>query len=552
MLLVLSLITAGSYAYFIASVNGNNNAFETVILSGDMKLSFSDGESVYLDNAYPTLSVTKIFAISNTGSVDTIYDVYFSEIINNFVDKNDLVYKIEDVTETGLSSVPGCTSLTEKVVPSTVGEESKMISSCPIGKNQTHVYALTISFKDDNTNQDDNKGRKFRSTISVNEYKKYGEAAELISGKDFNDTAKTLAKNSLIEYTNTTLRDYCEANPQMAEDNNMTCDQFIEESINNYSQSDLLIIDDMIVTSSLPNDIETVSVSSANSDYDVRMWVKDRTLYLYSDVGVINFNSDSSEMFRDISGTMNLDLTSFNSSKVTNMSNMFDNSNITGITFGNGFNTSEVTSMKYMFNNTNYITSLDLSCFNTSSVSNMTYMFANMGSLQSINLGNSFNTSAVNDMSYMFYKDNSLTVLDLGENFDTSNVTTFYYTFFGMSKLTDINLGNKFDTSKVTLTKYMFGNDTSLTTIDFGPLLSFENLKTMSYMFSNCTNLTTIYTPAGVDGSGVRDKTSVFEKDSKLVGGAGTTFSSSNKSGIYARIDDPDNEKPGYFTLRSE
>ena len=40
----------------------------------------------------------------------------------------------------------------------------------------------------------------------------------------------------------------------------------------------------------------------------------------------------------------------------------------------------------------------------------------------------------------------------------------------------------------------------------------------------------------------------VFTGDTKLVGGKGTTYNSAHTSYIYARIDDPDNSKPGYFT----
>ena len=40
-------------------------------------------------------------------------------------------------------------------------------------------------------------------------------------------------------------------------------------------------------------------------------------------------------------------------------------------------------------------------------------------------------------------------------------------------------------------------------------------------------------------------------RDYKLVGGAGTVYSDSNYGSEYARIDDPDNGKPGYFTLKT-
>ncbi|MBE6158290.1 MAG: hypothetical protein E7159_00470 [Firmicutes bacterium] len=161
--LILSLVTVASFAYFSASVQGNDNAYDTVITSGEMALMLNDGEQVGLNNAIPGDSVTKEFSVKNTGTVQTTYDVYFSELTNLFEDKNDLVYIV--------TSDNGCADSTEKIVLSESSDESKMISSCLINPNQTHNYTLTITFKDDGTNQDDNKGKQFKTKIAVNEWK---------------------------------------------------------------------------------------------------------------------------------------------------------------------------------------------------------------------------------------------------------------------------------------------------------------------------------------------------------------------------------------------
>jgi surface protein len=64
---------------------------------------------------------------------------------------------------------------------------------------------------------------------------------------------------------------------------------------------------------------------------------------------------------------------------------------------------------------------LDLSSFDTSNVTDMSYMFYGCNSLTNLDLS-SFNTSNVTYMGYMFRGCNSLTNLDLS-SFDTSNVT---------------------------------------------------------------------------------------------------------------------------------
>ncbi len=120
-LLVLSLTTLASYAYFVANVKGNDSAYDTVITTGEMALMLNDGEQVSLSNAIPGNSVTKEFIVKNTGTVDTTYDVYFSELFNEFEDKNDLVYK--------LTSKNGCTDNKERVVPGESSEQSKIVNT---------------------------------------------------------------------------------------------------------------------------------------------------------------------------------------------------------------------------------------------------------------------------------------------------------------------------------------------------------------------------------------------------------------------------------------
>ena len=113
------------------------------------------------------------------------------------------------------------------------------------------------------------------------------------------------------------------------------------------------------------------------------------------------------------------------------------------------FDTSSVTNMQAMFYYCNSLTSLDLSGFDTSSVTDMRHMFSICNSLTSLDLSN-FDTSSVTSMQSMFYSCNSLTSLDLS-NFDTSSVTNMQYMFASyngeprpLPKLSKIVLGNTF------------------------------------------------------------------------------------------------------------
>ena len=105
-----------------------------------------------------------------------------------------------------------------------------------------------------------------------------------------------------------------------------------------------------------------------------------------------------------------------------------------------GSDTSKVTDMSNMFTNCSGLTSLDVSNFNTSNVTNMFYMFGICNGLTSLDLS-SFDTSNVTDMSSMFFNCSGLTSLDLsGWKFGNNS---FYHNekmFQGCSRLEFLDL----------------------------------------------------------------------------------------------------------------
>ena len=203
-----------------------------------------------------------------------------------------------------------------------------------------------------------------------------------------------------------------------------------------------------------------------------------------------NFNAtnvtDMSRMLQGCSSLTNLNLSSFNTSKVTNMNSMFSwCTSLTSLDLSS-FNTSNVTSMNNMFNRCTSLTNLDLSSFDTSSVTDMFSMFAYCSSLTSLNLS-SFNTSNVTNMSSMFIGCSSLTNLDLS-SFNTSNVTNMYGMFRNCSRLTNLDL-SLFNTSNVTNMGCMFDSCSNLTNLDLSSFNT-SNVTDWTTAFSGCSSLT--------------------------------------------------------------
>ena len=100
----------------------------------------------------------------------------------------------------------------------------------------------------------------------------------------------------------------------------------------------------------------------------------------------------------------------------------------------------------FMFRCCEIINSIDLSSFNTSEVINMSYMFFNCYNLTSINFG-SFNTTNVKEMSSMFYNCNNLYSIDLS-SFNINNVNSMAYMFSNCKNLNFIDLPS-FDNNNI-------------------------------------------------------------------------------------------------------
>ena len=148
-------------------------------------------------------------------------------------------------------------------------------------------------------------------------------------------------------------------------------------------------------------------------------------------------------------------------------------------------NTSEVTDMFAMFKGS-AIPSLDLSHFDTRKVTSMDDMFSNCTKLTELDLSN-FDTRNVTNMDAMFQFCSNMTNIDLS-NFNTENVTNMQSMFRGCESLQEIDLYN-FNTAKVKNIGFMFRECTALTTILVGDEWSTMSVADDDFMFTDCSNL---------------------------------------------------------------
>ena len=189
--------------------------------------------------------------------------------------------------------------------------------------------------------------------------------------------------------------------------------------------------------------MNVINIEDEESDYGIKLWLDptDKTAYYYAEPEKIYLNTDSRGMFSFMSNLATLNLSNFDTSKVTNMHAMFYGmTNLAALDLSN-FNTSQVQDMSSMFSGVfNLITTLNLSSFDTSKVRYMTSMFSGMPNLTTLDISN-FNTSQVINMSYMLYLRNEDKLMDkletiyVNNDFNTANLTDFSYMFSNRKKL---------------------------------------------------------------------------------------------------------------------
>ena len=488
-ILLLTVGISFSYAYFSTLVE-NNTGSENVITSGSMELAYVDGDSVTLENALPGTVVEKMFSVKNVGTIKTTYDVYFSELLNGFVDTSDLVYTV--------SSSSGCQSLEEKTIPEVSSKDSKLVSNCSINPGQKHDYILHVKFKETEDNQDDNKGKTFSTKIALNDYK------EVIT-------------NSYLLATND-----------------------IKELIAGYSD-----ITSFKRVYDAPVNEQTVDISTGESIYPVLAWINENNeLFVYSKSKNIFFNESMKYMFCGLKKLKTVDLTGFDTSLVKDMSFMFAQSSIETANLST-LNTSNVTDMSFMFTQSNFKT-LDLKSFDTSKVTNMSMMFSFMNYLTDVDVS-SFRGNSLVYASQMFENSPNIAALDL-KNFQAYDIEEMQYMFYNLSNIKTLDLLTLYGYKVKNADSAFYGMSSleKINLVNFYP----TKIENASGMFSGDSKLKTIYSSGYSWNFSKANNTerSMFYNCKSLVGENGTTYNENNISGVYARLDNPSNNQPGYFT----
>ena len=164
--LLLLLTTGLSYAYFSASISGNENAKNVVVEAGTLKLTYTDGPAINAQHIKPGWSTTKEVSVKNNGTLDTNYNVIWQSLTNTIIN-NELVLSATCQRLNASGTVEGtCESISQAPIKDTTIAKKILIES-----GITHKYTFTILFKETNANQNYNQGKKFSGVLGIEESK---------------------------------------------------------------------------------------------------------------------------------------------------------------------------------------------------------------------------------------------------------------------------------------------------------------------------------------------------------------------------------------------
>ena len=546
LVLLLLLTTGFSYAYFSTSVKGNDNAKDMVVEAGTLKLTYTDGLAINVQNIKPGWTTTKTVSVKNNGTLDTAYNIVWQELTNTIL-KNELVLSATCKRLNSSGIVEGtCEPIDELPV-----RAKRIAKNISIESGFTHEYTFTFLFKETSAEQNYNQGKQFNGVLGIEEYKDNSSEpiyctfdGELTQGVEYTNgqyTYKYMQKK--VGFYDTEFEKWNSVWQNSNIDGwgvqltDTTSTVAVTSDVCTYINNKPIVSTNYMFFKSRAKVIDLSGFDTSNVTSMSGMFYGSSAIPIN---GLENFDTgkvtDMSYMFSNSAATT-LDVSAFDTSNVINMSSMFGYSKATILDVSN-FDTSNVTNMSQMFYFSN-ATTLDVSTFDTSNVTDMSSMFSN-SKATTLDVS-AFDTSNVTNMSSIFYYS-AVTTLDVS-TFNTSNVTNMSY-MFGYSKATTLDVSN-FDTSNVTDMSDMF-YFSKATTLDVS---SFDtsNVTNMWRMFKNSINLKTIYASNKFNTDKVTTDVEMFYDCTNLVGGAETKYNSSYTDKTYAHIDGG-TSNPGYFT----
>lgn len=172
---MLVLVVGTTYAYFTAKVIGNDEAKDNQVYAGIMSLKLDGTQELNANNMLPGASREIEFSVENTGTLTTTYELDMKNVYNDFVNKDELIYTLEQ---------DGTIILNETEAPS---KDDAILPAVVINPGEKQIYKLKLTFKETGKDQNNNQNKTFTGKIQIDSADKSNYLA-----------AKILISNSFV------------------------------------------------------------------------------------------------------------------------------------------------------------------------------------------------------------------------------------------------------------------------------------------------------------------------------------------------------------------
>ena len=203
-----------------------------------------------------------------------------------------------------------------------------------------------------------------------------------------------------------------------------------------------------------------------------------------------NFEYMVNRYYLQIDEVNNIDVSGWDLSNTKSIAMLFkDGYHIKHISGLDTWNTSNITNMSELFKYCYVLDEVDMSSFDYSNVTRMDYMFELDDKLKTIKMGN-FNAYNLENATSMFSKASGVEEI-IFEMITTPKLNEASNMFYGMPKLKSLDLQGM-DVSNVTDMSYMFAGNSSLEYLDLSTFILNES-QFIDGMFSGCVSLVEAY-----------------------------------------------------------
>lgn len=188
--IIALILISFTYGYYLTRIDGNENSKSISITIGEMSVNYTDLSQETLSAVIePGYETVKLFTMENTGNASSIYSIYLTDVVNEFVRTDDIQYTL--YRKFGDNSIEDL-SETEIIATGTFPKENAYIKTNEVIENpgDFYTYALKITYINSNENQNEDQGHTFSGKVEIHAQPKSSFSSGTLAAAIFNNSVK--------------------------------------------------------------------------------------------------------------------------------------------------------------------------------------------------------------------------------------------------------------------------------------------------------------------------------------------------------------------------